>query len=240
MKIYKKICPPPDRSCLAFTLAEILITLGIIGVIAALTMPALISNHRKTIVETRLKKFYSVMNQAILMTNKEYGGEYSYWYPEYLVKESPGGNNGTSIDKSAISAVAFKKYLAPKLNIVSEKTITDKLGKTRIIYYFGDGSAFAFSYHTNRDIEFFPSNPEKCLEIANMYDRYGSCSFMFIFYPIEFTAQWKYHQNKGLEPYLYNWNGTENGLRSLSSHAAGIIQRNSWKIPNDYPWKLKL
>lgn len=35
----------------AFTLAEVLITLGIIGVVAALTMPALIANHRKTVVE---------------------------------------------------------------------------------------------------------------------------------------------------------------------------------------------
>lgn len=30
-----------------FTLAEVLITLGIIGVVAAMTMPALISNHKK-------------------------------------------------------------------------------------------------------------------------------------------------------------------------------------------------
>lgn len=30
-----------------FTLAEVLITLGIIGVVAALTMPSLIENHRK-------------------------------------------------------------------------------------------------------------------------------------------------------------------------------------------------
>ena len=30
-----------------FTLAEVLITLGIIGVVAALTIPGLIANHRK-------------------------------------------------------------------------------------------------------------------------------------------------------------------------------------------------
>lgn len=31
----------------AFTLAEVLITLGIIGVVAALTIPTLVNNYRK-------------------------------------------------------------------------------------------------------------------------------------------------------------------------------------------------
>ena len=62
----------------AFTLAEVLITLGIIGVVAALTIPTLMANHRKHVVETKLAKIYSVMNQAITMTNAEYG-EASNW-----------------------------------------------------------------------------------------------------------------------------------------------------------------
>ena len=55
----------------AFTLAEVLVTLGIIGVVAALTMPSLIQNHNKQIIETRLKKFYSTINQAILMAEQD-------------------------------------------------------------------------------------------------------------------------------------------------------------------------
>ena len=58
---------------IAFTLAEVLITLGIIGVVAALTIPTLMANHRKKVVETKLEKIYSVMNQAINLTNAEYG-----------------------------------------------------------------------------------------------------------------------------------------------------------------------
>ena len=51
---------------IAFTLAEVLITLGIIGVVAALTIPTLMANQRKKVVETRLAKFYSSINQAIV------------------------------------------------------------------------------------------------------------------------------------------------------------------------------
>ena len=43
----------------AFTLAEVLITLGVIGVVAALTLPTLIKNHEKHVIETQLKKTYS-------------------------------------------------------------------------------------------------------------------------------------------------------------------------------------
>ena len=40
-----------------FTLAEVLITLGIIGVVAAMTMPTLIQNHQKRSLEVATQKF---------------------------------------------------------------------------------------------------------------------------------------------------------------------------------------
>ena len=57
----------------AFTLAEVLITLGIIGVVAALTLPALIQNYHEKQRVTQLKKAYSVMQNAFLMAQEEYG-----------------------------------------------------------------------------------------------------------------------------------------------------------------------
>ena len=48
----------------AFTLAEVLITLGIIGVVAALTLPTLISNYKKQTYVTGLQKAYSVLNNV--------------------------------------------------------------------------------------------------------------------------------------------------------------------------------
>ncbi len=51
----------------AFTLAEVLVTLGIIGVVASLTMPTLIQNSKEKEYVAKLKKFNSIMNQALLM-----------------------------------------------------------------------------------------------------------------------------------------------------------------------------
>ena len=62
-----------SRGCYnyAFTLAEVLITLGIIGIVAAMTLPALIQKNNNQVVEARLKKFYSVMNQAIIQAEAD-------------------------------------------------------------------------------------------------------------------------------------------------------------------------
>jgi prepilin-type N-terminal cleavage/methylation domain-containing protein len=48
-----------------FTLAEVLITLGIIGIVAALTMPSLINNVRNKQYESGFKAAYSIMAQAL-------------------------------------------------------------------------------------------------------------------------------------------------------------------------------
>lgn len=48
-----------------FTLAEILITLGLIGVIAAMTLPALIGGINKKTIEARLKEDYSLLQQVM-------------------------------------------------------------------------------------------------------------------------------------------------------------------------------
>ena len=66
----------------AFTLAEVLITLGIIGVVAAMTLPTLIANYEKKVTATKAKKAYSELLNAIKMS-EAHNGEMKEWtYPE--------------------------------------------------------------------------------------------------------------------------------------------------------------
>ena len=62
-----------SRKCTAFTLAEVLITLGIIGIVAALTLPVIISDVKNSQLEAGLKKAYSVLGQALNMYQAENG-----------------------------------------------------------------------------------------------------------------------------------------------------------------------
>ncbi len=56
-----------------FTLAEVLITLGIIGVVAAMTMPSLIANYQNKELLTRVKKTYSTFYNAVNLALAETG-----------------------------------------------------------------------------------------------------------------------------------------------------------------------
>ena len=61
----------------AFTLAEVLITLAIIGVVAAISIPSVISNSQQQEFKTGLRKAVSVLNSAITM-NMAIDGESPY------------------------------------------------------------------------------------------------------------------------------------------------------------------
>ena len=76
----------PENSSLrgkeaGFTLAEVLITIGIIGLVAALTLPALINNNRNKALETAFKKNYSAISQALNMYYAQNGERLT---PEYV------------------------------------------------------------------------------------------------------------------------------------------------------------
>lgn len=57
----------------AFTLAEVLITLGIIGVVAAMTLPTLIQNHQKQVYVNGLKKALSISQNMIKQMQADEG-----------------------------------------------------------------------------------------------------------------------------------------------------------------------
>ena len=93
----------------AFTLAEVLITLGIIGVVAALTMPSLVANYKEKQTVVKLKKVYSVLSQAY---------------------ESASNDNGTPDNWNLIAAangpgaVNFMEIMAPYFRISKKCGLT--------------------------------------------------------------------------------------------------------------------
>ncbi len=69
---------------IAFTLAEVLITLGIIGVVAAMTLPALIQNYQDKELISRTKKVFAEINNVISLAQKDLGviGDNSFLFNE--------------------------------------------------------------------------------------------------------------------------------------------------------------
>lgn len=86
----------------AFTLAEVLITLGVIGVVAAITIPSIVQNQQKRKIESLLKEDYAIIQQVMKFT-------------EY---------DDVSLDLSVPDSLAgmklwFETFMAPHLKYVS-------------------------------------------------------------------------------------------------------------------------
>lgn len=63
----------------AFTLAEVLIVIGIIGIVAEMTIPTLLSSFQKQVTLVKLKESYSILNSALGMAKVDYGTDISQW-----------------------------------------------------------------------------------------------------------------------------------------------------------------
>lgn len=61
----------------AFTLAEVLITLGVIGVVAAMTLPTVFADIKATRFKTQFKKTLSVVNQGVRMAQAKWGLDFT-------------------------------------------------------------------------------------------------------------------------------------------------------------------
>ena len=106
---------------IAFTLAEVLITLGIIGVVAAMTLPSVINNYKRTEAETALKRAYSLMSQALRAAVAEHGD----------INDWPEWDDATLI---------FEKYLTPELKVGKSYGSNDDI--TKIMCYEGKNKNF--------------------------------------------------------------------------------------------------
>ena len=129
---------------IAFTLAEVLITLGIIGVVASLTLPSVIHQYRKKVLETQFKTAYSFINQAIVMTKQDLGS--NSLFDDYTVYNSKQG---------FIYAEEFYKAFYKRLKVVGNATL-----KSTDYSIYSDGNV---KRYTNGK-EFSFEAPEKLLE----------------------------------------------------------------------------
>lgn len=224
-----------------FTLAEVLITLGIIGIVAAMTLPAIIQEHRQKMLETGLARFYTTINQAFKASELE-NGEQRYW------------------EFSDNSCEFYKKYLNKYLktiryecgyyNKVGNQGYSKKDDDRFVGIYLPSGDMAVFSY--GRVFTYIVKAHKHYGAYAAMMSggtndekqRYGSELFVF-----EMRAtgiednKFIYDTKTGVEPF--------NGLKRYTNQdimdqciekrtsCTELIRRNGWKIPKNYPFQIK-
>ncbi len=230
----------------AFTLAEVLVTLAIIGIIAAITLPSIVSSYKKRVVQTKLQKFYYVMNNAIKMSYIENG---NFMRNMEVVEPSEDNPTGFSSQEQAISFIEtyILKYIKYD-KIVKAESTSDFKSLIRVDLL--DGSMFFINaiprlnfihiwYLTDNRYKDYWAEDELRNEVLGKY------SFLF------YTDADHIDKGQGMVPYDSFWNGTREDLFSNSLYgcakSAGIaqpgvfctklIQYDGWKISKDYPVK---
>lgn len=143
----------------AFTLAEVLITLGIIGVVAALTLPALLTNITCSRFKTQFRKTISIINQGVT-TNKaindyDFGSfaasGLTFGNPNHEGASNPDNRRAPGIFKATMKGRFYKDSTSPggsegELDLsMYSSSLMQYAASAMSVFQFVDGSEVAFS-----------------------------------------------------------------------------------------------
>lgn len=204
-----------------FTLAEVLITLGVIGIVASLTMPTLLQNTKKSEATARLKKFISLINQALIRAESDYGMR-----EDWIIGEM---NNSDS------SLAFLNKYIKPYVqsNEIEKRTLFNMNMAT---LRFVDGSQMSVKIGSCYDI-YYDINGEKApnelgrdIYAFIMCKKRGICNV----------------DSNEIRPYYCVTNGTPspthqeilNNCKNEGKYCTMLLQENQYEFPKDYPKRL--
>lgn len=232
-----------------FTLAEILITLGIIGIVAAITLPILINQYQKQVVLNRLKKTYSALAQAIVQSESE-NEEMIYWGLSNM------GHMSSWSEYKKLLEPYVKKYFIPYLNIgidcgyecsaMKEIKVYTLSGIARNWYSPWSGGYVLF-LNDGTILNFWADNSAGNMQTLGIDidvnglqkpNTYGKDIFVF-----RLNSKTKKFNLDGATlneeqiTSASDRSGCNTGAGSYAGfYCGGWIQKNSWQFPKNYPW----
>ncbi|MBP3925519.1 type II secretion system protein [bacterium] len=226
----------------AFTLAEVLITLGIIGIVAAMTMPALITKYQKQVTVNRLKHAYTVLSQAVKLSEVENGSIDDWTWPI--------DNNSDAVE------VWLKQYICPYLKYtdiinptppqyLNEPGLGDRLSNL-VSVKITNGTILSFWFNSDNRVHVFVT--------LSLNKKMQNGKNQFVFFVS--GRQGYYHSvldtsMAAVRPYDYSLSGQDTNTRAFwrdnsfvgcnrnnerKSLCAGLIMFDGWQIKDDYPW----
>ena len=233
----------------AFSLAEILITLTIIGVIAVLVIPNLLKNYKKTEIEIQLKSTYSTLSNALKLAQIKHGSKNT------MIEEAL-----TNHGNKTVGEYFLEKNLEPHLKIV--KSCKNENGKSCNLFPYSIEPYRKDDIKNESFLGVYGRNGAQ-IQLANGALVYiGNYTYLTknIMFKIDINGKKGpnllmrdiFHLNIATDNFeainFGNYTGSTNNKKlytkcergNLASNAfgcGGLIMQNGWKIPTDYPFK---
>ena len=221
---------------IAFTLAEVLITLGIIGVVAAMTMQSLVANYEKKRTATAVKKAYSELSQALKLAEVDYG-DMEYWdYPDGTDVEenkafvnryiTPYYKGVTMLQDGMISG--WSGISVTGINFISSNgtIFSGKPNSTNAFYVLIDVNGFKKPNKMGTDIFYFATSTGKLMP-DGWED--GLTREMIL----------NGYSHNGGSTYTCKTAKSESDDATLQARHActSLLMIDGWEFKKDYPWK---
>lgn len=213
-----------------FTLAEVLITLGIIGIVASLTLPSLIDEYRKKQTAIAVKKFYTEFSQVLKLAEIDYGDINEWDFP-----------SGESVE---ISKKFVDTYIKPYYKGLSELNSGNKEGRwdniavsrTAINLVTLDGTILSIKPYRNTLFVLIDVNGLK------KPNKMGTDIFYFDTESGKFMPS-GWEDNLTREKILSRSNygckttKTETDIGDVRHGCTALLMLDGWEFKKDYPWK---
>jgi type II secretory pathway pseudopilin PulG len=229
------------KKIIAFTICEVLIVLGILGIVAEMTIPDLVTSFQKQVAVVKFKKSYTNISQAIKRSEID-NGPVSTW------------------DFSTDSLNFMNTYITPYF-IAAKNCDTTQNGcwpNDEISYLNGsnesvtdyakialpDGTFLALFVHdflTNNHAHFYID-----IDGYKGHNTFGKDVFIFTLTPNSLYETSKHKITRsGFYPFGYGLernelfdssNGSGCVYAGSGSKCGALIMLDGWRIADDYPW----
>lgn len=222
------------KKLFAFTLAEVLLTMTIVGVVAAMTIPTLHYSRAKKEYSAKLKNFYSRVNNAILDMEIDKGS---------FRNLSPV----TDPDIAKAKNKGFQWWLDYIDPYMGHASIIDNANKK--VIYFKDGSSVRINYTNQTFLEVtYDVNGDKSP------NRIGFDQFLFVFaFDDTHRKSCFGNVNTNFGPYCPLGqsiagltretlikrckSGNDDGTYNNGTWCVKLLENDQWEFKSDYPLK---
>lgn len=202
-----------------------------------MTLPTLIQNNKKTETGAKLKKFYSAMNQALVMSTNEHG-DIQYW--NKLITSTADDAVTNKLNNAAKGYDFFMTYLAPYLKYLSvdkaeEVENPEDMKNYEVRVNFTDGTRMYIHFGGCIDMR-FDTNGDK------NPNKEGKDIFTFVLCTSEPYQSTYGKKNRYFTTYMQGIYATrEEALahcKNYPERCSSLLLFDNWEFKNDYPYKL--